>query len=57
MPTKSQISSHINKLRKAMRKVRPADMTPSQEEAIKDAKFKLEGSAEYAFKILDEDPK
>ena len=56
-PTKSLIRSDINNLRKAMRKVRPADMTPSQEEAIKDAKFKLEGSAEYAFKILDEDPK
>ena len=56
-PTKSLIRSDISNLRKAMRKVRPADMTPSQEEAIKDAKFKLEGSAEYAFKILDEDPK
>ena len=56
-PTKSLIRSDISNLRRAMRKVRPADMTPSQEDAIKDAKFKLEGSAEYAFKILDEDPK
>ncbi len=53
-PTKTMIRSDIAELRKAMRKVRPADMTPSQEEAIRNAKFKLEGSAEYAFQILDQ---
>ncbi len=53
-PTKTMIRSDIAELRKAMRKVRPADMTPMQEEAIKNAKFKLEGSAEYAFQILDQ---
>ena len=53
-PTKAMIRSDIAELRRTMRKVKPADMSPSQEEAIKTAKFKLEGSAEYAFKLLDE---
>ncbi|MCU6761519.1 Heat shock protein 70 [uncultured Roseburia sp.] len=53
-PTKSMIRSDIAELRKSMRKVKPADMSPSQEEAVKNAKFKLEGSAEYAFRLLDE---
>lgn len=52
-PTKSMIRSDIIELQKAMRRVKPADMTPDQEEAIKTAKFKLEGSAEYAFKLMD----
>ncbi len=52
--TKNLIRSDIFNLQKAMRRVKPADMTPMQEEAIRNAKFKLEGSAEYAFKLLDE---
>lgn len=51
-PTKNMIRADIMELQKAMRRVKPADMTPMQEEAIKNAKFKLEGSAEYAFKLL-----
>ena len=53
-PTKAMIRSDIAELRRTMRKVKPADMSPGQEAAIKTAKFKLEGSAEYAFKLLDE---
>lgn len=53
--TKNMIRSDILNLQKAMRRVKPADMTPMQEEAIKNAKFQLEGSAEYAFKLLDEE--
>ncbi|MBQ8662652.1 MAG: molecular chaperone DnaK [Eubacterium sp.] len=52
--TKNLIRADIFALQKAMRRVKPADMTPMQEEAIHNAKFKLEGSAEYAFKLLDE---
>ena len=52
--TKNLIRMDIFALQKAMRRVKPADMTPMQEEAIKNAKFKLEGSAEYAFKLLGE---
>ena len=52
--TKNLIRADIFALQKAMRRVKPADMTPMQEEAIRNAKFKLEGSAEYAFKLLDE---
>lgn len=51
--TKNLIRADIFALQKAMRRVKPADMTPMQEEAIKTAKFKLEGSAEYAFKLLE----
>lgn len=51
--TKNLIRADIFALQKAMRRVKPADMTPMQEEAIKNAKFKLEGSAEYAFKLLE----
>ena len=50
--TKTMIRSDILNLQKAMRRVKPADMTPMQEEAIQNAKFKLEGSAEYAFRLL-----
>ena len=32
-----------------------SSMTPEQQQAIQDAKFKLEGSAEYAFQLLDND--
>ena len=53
--TKSLIRSDIINLQKAMRRVKPADMTPEQQQAIQDAKFKLEGSAEYAFQLLDND--
>ena len=53
--TKSLIRSDIINLQKAMRRVNPADMTPEQQQAIQDAKFKLEGSAEYAFQLLDND--
>lgn len=50
--TKATIRQDILQLQKAMRRVKPADMTPMQEDAIKTAKFKLEGSAEYAFRLL-----
>ena len=53
--TKSLIRSDIINLQKAMRRVKPADMTPEQQQTIQDAKFKLEGSAEYAFQLLDND--
>ena len=53
--TKSLIRSDIINLQKAMRRVKPSDMTPEQQQAIQDAKFKLEGSAEYAFQLLDND--
>lgn len=53
--TKSLIRSDIINLQKAMRRVKPADMTPEQQQAIQDAKFKLKGSAEYAFQLLDND--
>lgn len=53
--TKSLIRSDIINLQKAMRRVKPADMMPEQQQAIQDAKFKLEGSAEYAFQLLDND--
>lgn len=53
--TKSLIRSDIINLQKAMRRVKPADMTPEQQQAIQDANFKLEGSAEYAFQLLDND--
>lgn len=53
--TKSLIRSDIINLQKAMRRVKPANMTPEQQQAIQDAKFKLEGSAEYAFQLLDND--
>lgn len=50
--TKATIRQDIFQLQKSMRRVKPADMTPMQEDAIKTAKFKLEGSAEYAFQLL-----
>lgn len=44
-PTHSMIKTDISALKKAMRKVKPADMTSMQEEAIRSAKEKLEQSA------------
>ncbi len=53
--TKQTIRNDIVNLQKVMRKVKPDSMTPEQAEAIRNAKFQLEGSAEYAFKALGED--
>ena len=39
------IKTDMNELRKAMKRVKPADMTPVQEEAIRSAKSRLEGSS------------
>ena len=44
-PTQSMIKTDMNELRKAMKRVKPADMTPVQEEAIRSAKSRLEGSS------------
>ncbi|MCD8132353.1 MAG: molecular chaperone DnaK [Clostridiales bacterium] len=52
--TKSTIRSDILNLQKAMRRVKPDSMTPEQADAIRTAKFQLEGSAEYAFRLMDE---
>ena len=54
--TKNTIRADISSLQKAMRRVKPADMTQEQESAIRDAKFKLEGSAEYAFRLMEDEP-
>ncbi len=52
--TKQTIRNDIVNLQKAMRKVKADSMTPEQAEAIRNAKFQLEGSAEYAFRALGE---
>ncbi len=52
--TKQTIRNDIVNLQKAMRKVKAESMTPEQAEAIRNAKFQLEGSAEYAFRALGE---
>lgn len=44
-PTQSMIKTDMNELRKAMRRVKPADMTPEQEDAIRTAKSRLENSS------------
>ncbi len=52
--TKTTIRSDILNLQKAMRRVKPDNMTPEQAAAIRTAKFQLEGSAEYAFRLMDD---
>ena len=52
--TKNTIRQDMSNLEKAMRRVKPANMTPEQEQKIQDAKFRLEGSAEYAFRLMDD---
>ncbi|MCD7866305.1 MAG: molecular chaperone DnaK [Clostridiales bacterium] len=52
--TKSTIRSDILNLQKAMRRVKADSMTPEQADAIRTAKFQLEGSAEYVFRLMDE---
>lgn len=44
-PTQSMIKTDMNDLKRAMKRVKPADMTPMQEEEIRSAKAKLEGSS------------
>ena len=44
-PTQAMIKADLNDLKHAMKRVKPADMTPMQEEAIRAAKTKLEGSS------------
>lgn len=44
-PTHSMIKTDMNDLKRAMKRVKPADMTPMQEEEIRAAKTKLEGSS------------
>ena len=44
-PTQAMIKTDMNELRKAMKRVKPADLTPSQEETIRAAKAKLETSS------------
>lgn len=44
-PTQSIIKTDMNDLKRAMKRVKPADMTPMQEEEIRSAKAKLEGSS------------
>ncbi|MCC8029608.1 MAG: molecular chaperone DnaK [Lachnospiraceae bacterium] len=53
--TKSTIRSDILNLQKAMRRVKADSMTPEQADAIRTAKFQLEGSAEYVFRMTDEE--
>ncbi len=44
-PTQSMIKTDMNDLKRAMKRVKPANMTPMQEEEIRSAKAKLEGSS------------
>ena len=44
-PTQSMIKTDMTDLKRAMKRVKPADMTPMQEEEIRSAKAKLEGSS------------
>ena len=46
-PTQSMIKTDMNDLKRAMKRVKPADMTPMQEEEIRAAKTKLEGSSKF----------
>lgn len=46
-PTHSMIKTDMNDLKRAMKRVKPADMTPMQEEEIRAAKTKLEGSSKF----------
>ncbi len=50
--SKNAIRADMVNLEKTLRKVKADTMTPDQADAIRSAKFTLEGSAEYAFKLL-----
>ena len=46
-PTQSMIKADLNDLKRAMKRVKPADMTPMQKEEISSAKTKLENSSKF----------
>ena len=41
------IKADLNDLKRAMKRVKPADMTPMQKEEISSAKTKLENSSKF----------
>ncbi len=52
--TKSTIRSDIAQLQKALRRTKPDRMSPEQAQDIRTAMFQLEGSAAYAFQLMEE---
>lgn len=50
-PTQSMVKSDVSVLKHAMKRVKPADMTPIQEEEIRIAKTKLESSSKLVTEI------
>ncbi|MCD8151740.1 MAG: molecular chaperone DnaK [Clostridiales bacterium] len=53
--SKQTIRSDIAGLQKALRRVKADSMTPEQAHEIRSAMSMLEGSAEYAFKLMEEE--
>ncbi|MCD8301171.1 MAG: molecular chaperone DnaK [Clostridiales bacterium] len=53
--SRTTIRNDIVNLEKAMRKVKADSMTPEQKDAIENAKYQLEGSAEYAFRLMGDE--
>ncbi len=53
--TKSTIRSDMANLQKTMRRVKADNMTPEQASEIRTAMSQLEGSAEYAFRLMEDE--